>query len=943
MGMLREIGERSLNGSLLWPPTLWYLSDLMKQSLLILLLLLISSAPSRAMTVVLSDGSILNGAILAETVDSLTIQTTFGSIGLARSAILYNSPDSTSTSPTDPDPIQLLPSFGPQEDQATAVLVRETLGEGAATAYSAMPDSAKADFLDKLWSKRSPLFYRYYYGYHLGRRHFSISPSYFERDNLIPARYCSGFPAHHPDNIQQASDLVQRILELNPKDAVALCALGYLKLEADELKEARDLFLKAIQRNRKFVEARNGRALSHLKMHHQKAKALDLFRETVAMDRGYVGALYAMGMCHIAMMGQDRVGLDDYFGKVVEMDPNHQDAYFKLGMFNEALRRTERAAEAYSRQLAVNAGHKRASERLAQVSMTLRAQGKEHLTHDDLVRLSEKDIGTYLPLLAESHIDRGEFGRAEECYELYIQTLAPEERLFYNDLYLIAKPEQVEAIETAYPRQERDRLRRQFWVLADPTPTTPVNERRVEHLRRVNHARTSYADGIDRLSGLGWDQRGDIYVRFGKPDHQSWSDFLVFETKPEVARVKNRINDLAHNGITEIIPPHQMGGTFSGSSLAPVSGDIRGIPTFPLPRRTTQMRDGVETGYEWESWIYGQVGGGIEVTFVDEIGKGFYEFARIPPGSPNRLLWQMLSPATVVGRIVSQEPSTYDHDHGGSPINLFVSSAGFRGEPGRTDFEVYLGIPVSQVLSEGSTLAAVDREVAFYDQEWNLIHRVTDRISHTIDGSGETEGLMIDQVETEMRPGEYFLAVQVRQPETHAIQIFRAPITITSHNRSDIGPGISDLEVAGQITPAAAGNKGKFSKGELDVVPLPTRQVSNESPISLYFEIYDLTQDAFGRTNYQVDYEVETSSGGLSIVSTLGKLIGRGPEGQTSRVSYEHDGDTPTEQMHVNLSLPQAGASAIRVTVRVTDLHLTEQTATTRPPAVRSIELNVAP
>ena len=910
-------------------------STRMWKILLILAMSWLFSASAHAESVILSDGSVLKGQSLKDTPDSLVAETSFGTIRLGRQDILSVQAESASTaepSATKPVP-RLEESYGVDEDRAATRLIARVWGEDTAAAFQQMDRTAKATFLDIAWEKESRLLHTYYYGYHLGLRHFTVSPAFFERDGMIPRRYVSDFPTIHDVTVWKAKEYAREILRINPDDAVAMGALGYLCLELDEIDEARKLFTKAVQKNRRFVEARNGRALAYMRMHHQKARALKLFRETVAMDRTYVGALYAMGMCHIAMMGHDRVGLDEYFGRIVEADPNHPDAYYKLGAFNEALRRMDRAAEMYSRQLAVNPSHRKASERLAQVSMMLKGASEQALTHEELERLSGQDPSTYLPLLAESFIDRDDYERAGDCFSRYIAALPAEESAHYSDLSLLADPKTVEEIDTAYPREERRRLIRQFWVLADPTPTTPLNERKVEHHRRVYHARKTFADGIDRLSLLGWDKRGDVYIRFGAPDHQSWSDFLVFETKPAVAKVKKRINHLAHDALLEILPPrHLHGASVTIGGGRQVSSDVRGIPTFPLPRRTTIMSDGVETGYEWESWIYGNVGGGIEVTFIDEIGKGFYAFAQTPPGSPNRLLWQSLAPETVVGRIVNKQPSTYSHDHGGDPIGLFAAFAAFRGDDGKSDFEVYLGVPTSDA-SGGGGEAILEREVTVYDRNWNVVHREAKTLRETVEPDRQ-DGLVVDQLNVALRPGEYLVAAQVRQPSTGGIQIHKSPVTVTDYTGAQT-VALSDLELAGRVSPAQGASK--FRKGSWEVVPLPTQSLSADTPVNLYFEIYGLTRDDFGKTNYQVDYEVETQAGGLSIVSTLGRLIGQGPDDLKSRVSYEHTGDTGDEKMNVSLSLPEASGPAARITVRVTDLG-----ATGHPSAHRSMELTIA-
>src|SRR5262249_12806136 len=59
----------------------------------------------------------------------------------------------------------------------------------------------------------------------------------------------------------------------------------------------------------------------------------------------------------------------------------------------------------------------------------------------------------------------------------------------------------------------RRELIRRYWALRDPTPTTPENERRDEHERRVRYARDHFA----QVARPYWDARGGFYIRFGAP------------------------------------------------------------------------------------------------------------------------------------------------------------------------------------------------------------------------------------------------------------------------------------------------------------------------------------------------------------------------------------------------------------------------------------------
>lgn len=60
---------------------------------------------------------------------------------------------------------------------------------------------------------------------------------------------------------------------------------------------------------------------------------------------------------------------------------------------------------------------------------------------------------------------------------------------------------------------------KRFWIEHDPTPTTVLNERLIEHWQRILHARTHFRYTHD--SPYGTDDRGTIYVKFGEPDRST--------------------------------------------------------------------------------------------------------------------------------------------------------------------------------------------------------------------------------------------------------------------------------------------------------------------------------------------------------------------------------------------------------------------------------------
>lgn len=81
----------------------------------------------------------------------------------------------------------------------------------------------------------------------------------------------------------------------------------------------------------------------------------------------------------------------------------------------------------------------------------------------------------------------------------------------------IARPGEMETFN-ALSTTGKANFMAQFWKDRDPTPETPVNEFRDEHLRRLNFANDKFSVGFkDRSDGWRSDQ-GRVYIIYGPPD-----------------------------------------------------------------------------------------------------------------------------------------------------------------------------------------------------------------------------------------------------------------------------------------------------------------------------------------------------------------------------------------------------------------------------------------
>ena len=89
--------------------------------------------------------------------------------------------------------------------------------------------------------------------------------------------------------------------------------------------------------------------------------------------------------------------------------------------------------------------------------------------------------------------------------------------------YIIEDREKA-AFEQLKTDAERAKFIDQFWQRRDPTPTTPENEFKIEHYRRIAYANKKFASKLE-----GWQtDRGRMYIIQGPPDE--------LETHPDERR-----------------------------------------------------------------------------------------------------------------------------------------------------------------------------------------------------------------------------------------------------------------------------------------------------------------------------------------------------------------------------------------------------------------------
>ncbi len=140
------------------------------------------------------------------------------------------------------------------------------------------------------------------------------------------------------------------------------------------------------------------------------------------------------------------------------------------------------------------------------------------------LKLDENDIDAWLARgVATAGLD--DYEAAAAAFDNALRRMTPQQRSSFTDLRRMLRPYKIGA-EGRYadtvrwaslPPAERRRQEALFWNLADPRPSTRVNEGMVEFFSRVAYADLRFGSEEFRVRGAN-SPRGETWVRYGKPD-----------------------------------------------------------------------------------------------------------------------------------------------------------------------------------------------------------------------------------------------------------------------------------------------------------------------------------------------------------------------------------------------------------------------------------------
>ena len=368
-----------------------------------------------------------------------------------------------------------------------------------------------------------------------------------------------------------------------------------------------------------------------------------------------------------------------------------------------------------------------------------------------------------------------------------------------------------------------------WWHDRDPVYTTTENEARTELRERIALARDRFrADDVP-----GWDQRGEVVIRYGVP---SWRNALPSDVDHSGIRRAGEIwyyraqdmfvlfEDSFGNGRFTYLIGHV---TLPGGARA--RSDRRSMPSRHLPD-TSMDEKAIDAAFH----VVLNDGS----TFMpDAAGWSEYESFH------DRLMRFQ--------ETLASHPAMFHGDLAESRLPVDYSIDCFRGGEGVDRVDVNAAFAAG---GEDGGRKYVATAVFFNSDGEEAQRNVNTTVVAPVEPAGAPQNLM-SQLRFTLPPDFYHVAITVEEFGTGRYASFLADKTCESF---DGRLTVSDLVFAARIGPAET--ESVFNRGSLFVLPHPVRRYPVGQPVPLYFEVYNLSPGRDGQASYTVAYRLRSNT-----------------------------------------------------------------------------------
>ncbi len=344
-----------------------------------------------------------------------------------------------------------------------------------------------------------------------------------------------------------------------------------------------------------------------------------------------------------------------------------------------------------------------------------------------------------------------------------------------------------------------------FWKLQDPTPTTPLNERYLDHCYRV-----MVADALFSRAGQpGRDtDRGRIFIRYGRPDQQTIDGAnMSTEFTPRNSDVRPNESD---------------GG---------MGRHVYGDPSMKLefPRISWQYKVGKEI---------------IGFQFEDLTLQGDFYYT-------NETAVQSQAVAKAL-------PTLYERDVPAGRVQVAETRTRFRGRQADVIVSLAAAVPAVRLALddvERDTWEEVEVRWVVFDSAYRTVAQAAMRLDDPKCAYRDAGGrlYLLAQADFDLPAGDYVTAVEFQDYLTGKEGMVKQEMTLA------VIPGLlSEIELCREVRRAGPGSTRPFVRYDAMVVPNPRNEVATGDLLRFYYEVYRLGRTAAGNRQCRILHRVRS-------------------------------------------------------------------------------------
>ncbi|MFQ6113170.1 MAG: GWxTD domain-containing protein [bacterium] len=513
--------------------------------------------------------------------------------------------------------------------------------------------------------------------------------------------------------------------------------------------------------------------------------------------------------------------------------------------------------------------------------------------------------------------------------------------------------------EVNYP----GRILKEYWRSQDLTPATLVNERLIEHLQRVEFAFKHYASDNVR----GFDDRGKIHVRFGRPTAKASAGTVGLDMSGEDPRVyyfrPHEVWSYRFLGINIFFPFVDFE---DGRGYILVDRIDKAIPQDSFAKGGTKSQRGTTPEIDVRQYFYNQLAKSNPLFYqwVNELedikGDEVLSNTRfMSSGTPLRIRnIKAIYSTTHLDfqaesyRLDSTPEAASEVLSDVEDLPIHIQTARYLDEDGTTRLELFFGLLKSDLMTESLIpllpidtllikLAMAVEDVSFWPESTHYFALG----SFNGDELSQSSDTLLFQVAVKTRQSRFFVSGQMESwlsgigvaentgesytflrtiwqnqfPQSSSLLKFTSFRTGLQKalSKDDSPLLMSDLQLSKHIT--AEAEQPSPHKGGLFVEPYPFKRVNRKEPIFLYFEIYGLRLSPEGQAHYRIAYEAEEVKTKRSILGKIKSIFGGRKKG---RVELESDytANNPNPREWIALDLNALSPGEIKLRAKVSDL-----------------------